>query len=193
MLDSIPTADPEVAVRVTLERGRILNSAGSPADARPLFESAFAAAEGAGFEHLAIDALHMVAIVAPASEQEALNRRALILAATAADPRARQWRASLLNNLGWTLFDRGDLLAALTTFEEALAARVEQGKPAEIQVARWCIGRTLRALGRLDEAFAIQQSLAAEHAAAGTTDPYVQEELTALESALKAGSPPNRE
>jgi tetratricopeptide (TPR) repeat protein len=95
--------------------------------------------------------------------------------------------------LGWTLFDRGDLADALTTFEEALAARVEQGKPAEIQVARWCIGRTLRALGRIDEALASQQSLAAEHAAAGTTDPYVQEELAALESALRAGLPPNPE
>jgi Tfp pilus assembly protein PilF len=176
-----------------LERGRVLNSSGAPQAARPLFESAFDAATAAGFEHLAIDALHMVAIVAPAAEQESLNRQALDLAAAADDPRARQWRGSLLNNLGWTLFERGDLADALATFEEALAARLEQGKPAEIQVARWCVARTLRALGRYDEAFAIQQALAAEHAAAGTADPFVQEELAELKLALTAGSPPNPE
>jgi tetratricopeptide (TPR) repeat protein len=131
----------------------------------------------------------MIAIVAPPAEQEPLNRQALALAAGASDPRARDWRASLLNNLGWALFDRGDLAAALTTFEEALAARIEQDKPGDIQVARWCVARTLRALGRFEEALAIQQALAAEHAAAGTSDSYVDEEL----AALTTGLPPNPE
>jgi tetratricopeptide (TPR) repeat protein len=127
----------------------------------------------------------MVAIVAPAAEQESLNRRSLALAAGAEYPRARQWRGSLLNNLGWTLFERGDLEDALEVFEQALAARVQQGKLIEIQVARWCIARTLRGFGRFDEALAIQEALAAEHALAGTSDPYVQEELAKLESVLK--------
>jgi tetratricopeptide (TPR) repeat protein len=135
----------------------------------------------------------MVAIVAPASEQEALNRQALALAAAADDPRARDWRASLLNNLGWTLFDRGDVADALAVFNDALAARIQQGKANETQVARWCVARTLRELGRFDEALAIQEALAAEHAAAGTADPYVQEELAALKTALTEGSPPNPE
>jgi tetratricopeptide (TPR) repeat protein len=189
LLDSLPRDDAEVATRVDLERGRVLNSRGSPDGARPLFESAFASATEAGFEHLAVDALHMLAIVAPAADQEALNRRALDVAAGASDPRARDWRASLLNNLGWAIFERGDFGGALAVFEDALAARIEQGKPGNIQVARWCVARTLRALGRLDEALAIQQSLAAEHDAAGTSDPYVQEEL----AILTAGSPPNPE
>jgi tetratricopeptide (TPR) repeat protein len=170
-----------------LEMGRVANSSGTAAGARELFESAFAAASEAGFEQLAIDALHMVAIVAPASEQEALNRRALELAAAADDPRARDWRASLLNNLGWAIFERGDYTEALGVFEDALAARIEQGKPAQTQVARWCVARTLRALGRYEEALAIQEALAAEHAAAGTSDPYVAEEL----AALRSGSPPS--
>jgi len=197
LLDSLSGAEPELQVRVLLERGRVLKSRGAPGEARPLFEDALAAATDAGFEHLAVDALHMVAIVAPPAEQEALNRRALDLAAGADDPRARDWRASLLNNLGWSLFERGDHEAALGLFEDALAARIEQGKPGNIQVARWCIARALRALGRLNEALAIQQALAAEHAAAGTTDPYVQDELTELVAAIQAtptaGSPPNPE
>lgn len=184
MLESLPIDDPETRVRVLLERGRVLNSGGSPADARPLFSSAFDAASEAGFEHLAIDALHMVAIVAPAEERDALNRQALRLAGEAADPRARQWRASLLNNIGWTAFERGDFADALAMFEDALAARLEQGKLTEIQIARWSIGRTLRALGRIDEALALQRSLADEHRGAGTSDPYVDEEIEACEREL---------
>ena len=164
-------------MRVLLERGRVLNSSGSPNDARPLFDAAFAAASEIGFEHLAVDALHMIAIVAPPAEQDELNHRALELAAGASDPRARRWRASLLNNLGWTAFDRGDHDGALALFEEALAERVVQGKTAEIQVARWCVGRTLRALGRVHDALAIQRSLAHEHAQAVTSDQYVADEI----------------
>ena len=140
-----------------------------------------------------IDAFHMLAIVSPPEMQDVLNGRALRLAAYARDPRARQWRAALLNNMGWTAFDRGEYPAALGRFEDALEARIDQGKPAEIQIARWSVGRTLRALGRFDEALAIQESLAAEHKAAGTSDAYVDEELAALEAALKAGSPPTPE
>lgn len=181
-------------MRVYLERGRVLNSSGSPVEARPLFEAAFAAATDGGLEQLAIDALHMVAIVAPPEEQDALNRRALDLAEAASDPRARQWRASLLNNLGWSAFERGDYPEALRLFEDALAERIEQGKAPEILIARWCIGRTLRALGRLDEALALQRSLAAELTAAGKADPYVDEEIAQLlKAGLTGGSPPNPE
>ncbi len=186
ILADLPTEPLELAVRSMLEMGRVANSSGAPNDARPLFDGAFRAASEAGFEHLTVDALHMVAIVAPSEEQEALNRQALELASAADDPRARDWRASLLNNLGWAIFDRGDYADALAVFEDALAARLAQDKAAEIQIARWCIGRTLRALGRFDEALAIQEALAAEHAAAGTTDPYVDEEL----AALRAEAPP---
>jgi tetratricopeptide (TPR) repeat protein len=159
----------------------VLNSSGHPDEARPRFEAAFGAASEARLEFLAVDALHMLAIVAPRAEQNALNQRALDLAESATDPRARQWRGSLLNNMGWSAFDRGDLDTALALFEDALAAREEQGKQSEILVARWCIGRCLRELARVDEALAIQLELAAELTAAGKTDQYVDEELSILQ------------
>ena len=169
-------------MRVALERGRVMHSAGEADAAKPLFEAAFAAASDAGFEFLAIDALHMLAIVASPEKQDALNGRALSLASAAKDPRARQWRGSLLNNMGWSAFDRGDLDVALKLFEDALDARLEQGKESEIVVARWCIARTLRELGRNDEALAIQLELADQLKAAGKTDQYVDEELAALQT-----------
>ena len=177
-------SDSEVGVRVLLEIGRVINSRGEPGAARARFEAAFEAASAAGFEFLAVDALHMLAIVAPADSQDALNRRALELASFASDPRARQWRGSLLNNLGWTALERGDLPAALSLFEDALSARFEEGKQSEILVARWCVARTLREMGRVDEALAIQLQLADEHRTAGSSDPYVDEEIAACRALL---------
>jgi tetratricopeptide (TPR) repeat protein len=181
LLAELPTDTPEVRVRVLLERGRVLNSSGDPAGARPLFDAAVEAATEAGLDFLAIDALHMAAIVAEPSEQDALNRHALALASAAADPRARQWRASLLNNMGWAAFDRGALDEALSLFEDAVVEREAQGKPGELLVARWCMARTLREMGRGPEALAIQRELTAAHRAAGTSDPYVDEEIAALQ------------
>ena len=190
--------DREVSVRLMLENGRVINSragaggtggTGAPSGARPLFELAYASAAEAGFEHLAIDALHMVAIVeSEPSEQAALNERALLMADAASDPRARDWRASLLNNLGWARFSEGSHDSALEVFQDAVAARIAQGKVAETQIARWCVARTMRALGRVEEALAIQTSLAEEHAAAGTSDSYVDEEIAACKAELAAAA-----
>ena len=66
--------------------------------------------------------------------------------------------------------------AALAFIEDAIAFRKEQGKADEIRVAEWCFARTLRSLGRHDEALAIQQRLEAE----GTEDGFVAEELGEL-------------
>ena len=49
VLDDLATNDPEVAVRVSLERGRLLRrSAGQPDESRPHFESAAASPRVAG-------------------------------------------------------------------------------------------------------------------------------------------------
>ena len=154
----VAAPEVELAVRVLLERGPVLNSSGSPADARPLLEAAYERASSAELEHLAIDALHMVAIIAPADEQVAHTERARTLASRASDPRARDWRASLLNNVGWARFEAGEYEAALPLFTEAVEERIGQGKAREIGVARWSVGRTMRALGRNDEALAAQGS-----------------------------------
>jgi tetratricopeptide (TPR) repeat protein len=186
-LDLVEARDqmpPELRVRVALERGRVLNSSGSPAAARPLFERAYELAAAAGLEHLTVDALHMVAIVAAPGEQATLNEQALAIASAASDPRARDWRASLLNNLGWARFEAGEYAEALALFGEAVDERVRQGKPRQIGVARWAVARTLRALGRIEEALAAQNDLVLWLAAAQMTDSYVEEEIGECLAAL---------
>jgi Tfp pilus assembly protein PilF len=185
LLNELPDdEDEELRVRILLERGRVMNSAGDPDRALPEFQMASETAQNEGLEHLAVDAIHMLAIVAAPSEQDGLNSRALELAESATDPRARQWRGSLLNNMGWSAFDRGDVDVALRLFNQALAAREEQGKPSEIFVARWCVARALREKGSVDEALAIQLQLAEELRAAGKSDNFVEEEIAACRAAL---------
>ena len=178
LLEALPSAqDTELDVRLLLERGRVLNSSGRSGEARPLFEEAQARATDAGLEHLAIDALHMVAIVAPPEEQLALNEQAIAMAEAASDPRARQWLASLYNNIGWTQFDAGNLDEALGLFERALQERLKRGQLRETNIARWAVARTLRAMGKVDQALAEQQDIRRSNAQAGIDDPYVDEEI----------------
>jgi tetratricopeptide (TPR) repeat protein len=180
VLDRLSSTDPEAATYLALERGRVLRSSGREEEARPHFERAVQIAADAGLEALHVDALHMVALVAPADEQLALTEQALAVARGATDQRARDWDASLLNNLGMTYADAGDFDRALTAFEEALAARERIGDPATIRVARWMIAWALRNLGRREEALEMQRALKAELEAAGATDEYVDEELALL-------------
>lgn len=172
-----PAGDPEVAVRILLERGRVANSAGDPEAARPDFEAAAELAREAGLEFLAVDALHMVAIVAPPPEQAAWHDRAIELAEGADDPRARRWLGSLYNNAGWTRFEAGAHDAALRLFERALEERRATGTAREIATARWAVARGLRAVGRTAEALAAQEALRQDNVALGIDDPFVSEEL----------------
>jgi len=138
ILDSIRANgddDLEVAARTRLERRRILNTRGDRDEARSRFQAAFDRATSAGLENLAVDALHMIAIVSPPDEQLIANERAIALAKTANDPRARGWLPSLYNNTGWTHFEAGNLDKALKLFELALDERLKLDKPREIGIA----------------------------------------------------------
>jgi tetratricopeptide (TPR) repeat protein len=175
---ALPGAGAEPRVRTLLERGRLWRSAGEPQRARPLFEQAVEQADAARLPELAIDALHMVALVEPeTTAQIEINQRALDRARSSTDPRARRWEASLANNIGMSLMDAGRHAEALQSFRSALAARERQGARPDIRVARWMVAWALRHLGRHDEALEMLHTLEREHAAAGSTDPYVFEEI----------------
>lgn len=180
LLDTLEPGDPEVDARVDLERGRLLRSSGDPEAARTLFEEAAHRAAEAGLDDLRVDALHMVALVVPPEERLAAHEAALAAARASRDPRARDWDASILHNIGMTLADAGDHAAALVAFTEALEARERIGDTDLIRVARWMVAWSLRHLGRAEEALALQRALKAELVAVGRDDPYVDEELALL-------------
>lgn len=171
-------------VRVDLERGRLRRSSGDNEAALPLFESAFAAATGAGELFLAADAAHMAALAAPDRDGfVAWTRRGVDVAAT--DDSARYWLGPLLNNLGWELFGAGDLEDALDAFEHALVERERDPEnEAGIALARYAIGKTLRALGRPADAVAVLEQTVAWADAEGKPDGWFHEELAESYAAL---------
>jgi len=180
VLDGLAGDSDEVMVRTALERGRLLRSGGDAEAARPHFEEAAARAGRAGLEELQVDALHIVAIVAAPEDQLRLNEEALAIARAAATPAARDWDASLLNNIGMTYADAGDFEQALPTFQEALTACERIGDPGRIRIARWMVAWSLRNLGRRGEALEMQKALKRELDSIGETDSYVDEELALL-------------
>lgn len=172
-------------VRYLLERGRALNSSGQAERARPLFLEAWELGRAHGEDFHAIDAAHMVAIVAPPEESTAWNLKALELAEQTPDMRAKKWLGSLYNNMGWTAHEQGDYEEALRLFEKALTAQEAQGDAKLIRVARWCVARALRSLGRVEEALEMQRGLLRDYAGVGETDGYIFEELGECLLALK--------
>ena len=175
-----------VRVRYLLERGRRDNSSGHRDRAYAWFQQALVATVDdalPGADYYRVDTLHMLAIAAPPARQRAWNLQALATADGSADPRTRGWRGSLLNNLGWTMHERGDDDAALAYWQDALSAFEAKGDTSAIRIARWTVARGLRAVGRLDEAEAMQRALADELDAANAPDGDVFEELAEIAAA----------
>lgn len=172
-------------IRYFLERGRLFNSSGDPGQARPCFEQALDLATQLNEDFYAVDALHMLAIVAPPDRYLTLNRQAVQRAESSADARARNWLGSLYNNLGWVYHDLGEYASALEAFERAEAYRRAKGSVPEIRIAVWCVARTLRSLKRIEEALSKQMALKAEFESVGESDGFVFEEIAECLLALK--------
>ncbi len=182
LLDStlplLDAAGKRARVRYLLERGRTFNSSKMQEKAVPLFTEAWSRAQEAGYDFHAVDAAHMLAIATPAAEHMEWNQKAISIAEKSKDAKARNWLGSLYNNIGWDFFDQKKFESAREMFEKALGARVEQKKLAEIRIAKWCIAKTLRKLGKADSALVVQQQLEKEWRDSGEEqDGYVFEEL----------------
>jgi tetratricopeptide (TPR) repeat protein len=169
--------DDRTRIRYLLERGRAFNSSGDKPKAQPLFLEAFKLAQGLKEDFLAVDTAHMIAIIEPPHAALAWNEKAVALAEKSEDERARNWLGSLYNNIGWTYHGQGRFEEALIAFKKALDAREAQGKREPILIARWCVARCFRSLGRLNEAFAAQHLLLLDREEDGKPDGYVHEEI----------------
>lgn len=134
VLSTLPVTIPAVAVRIALERGRLRNSAGDPAAARPLFELAAEAAAAAHLTFLWVDALHMLAIV-DADHSAEWTERALEVLDPTTEPRTLRWLVSLHNNAGWAHLDAGRRGDAIAEFERAMDAAARWGTPQQRQWA----------------------------------------------------------
>lgn len=169
--------DDRSRVRYLLERGRVFNSSGKKDDARPLFLEALDLATKSKKDFYAVDAAHMMAIVEPTEKQLQWNLKALDLAENSADEKARKWKGSLYNNIGWTYFEQRQFEESLLMFEKALEFQQQEGDPNKIMIARWCVAKTLRMMDHTEEALEMQRDLYEQYQAANKKSGYVYEEI----------------
>ncbi len=164
-------------VRYLLERGRAYNSSGLADQARPLFEQAEEMATRLSEDFHAVDAVHMLAILSSPPQSLSLNLRAIQLAESSKQERARNWLGSLYNNTGWSYHDLGDYESALEMFQKAETCYKSKGRVNETRTARWTVARTLRSMNRVAEALSHQIELEKEFETTGEEDGYVFEEI----------------
>ena len=176
--------DAIARARIELERGRLRRSGGDPAAARPLFDAAFRLALDADVTFIAVDAAHMAALVAPDLNGFVdWTEQGIEIAGKSRD--SKYWLGPLYNNLGWAYYDEGSYEEALDPFERALAAREEdQENRVAIEIARYAVGKTLRALGRSAEAVPLLEAAVAWADAEGAPDGWFHEELAEEYAAL---------
>jgi tetratricopeptide (TPR) repeat protein len=181
--DGLARSSLAAQARVELERGRVRRSGGDAAAALPHFEAAYALASRTGEDFVAADAAHMAALAAPDRDAMlAWTERGIALAESSAD--AAYWAGPLLNNLGWAHDEAGEYAHALDAFERALRAREAAGDPAETEIARYAVGKALRAIGRPGEAAALLERAVAWAEASGPPDGWFYEELAECYAAL---------
>ena len=175
MLDTTPAV---VRIRYLLERGRLYNSSGRADTSKVFFLEAWGEAMEAGEDGYCVDALHMLGIVTPPTEQLRWNLKAMAYAEQSENEKARRWLGPLYNNIGWSYHDLAEYEKALELFEKSLQWRIEQNDDVGTRIAKWTIGRAYRSLGRIDEAIAMQQALLDEINEKNLDpDGYVHEEL----------------
>jgi tetratricopeptide (TPR) repeat protein len=173
-------------VRIDLERGRLRRSSGDPGAALPLFESAFQAAVEAAELALAADAAHMAALAAPNRETMlSWTQAGIDVAESSADPSVRYWLGPLLNNVGWEHHESGEYEQALAAFQRALDERErDPANRAAIEIARYAVAKTLRALGRPAQAAPLLEQAVAWAESEGEPDGWFHEELAQAYSDL---------
>jgi tetratricopeptide (TPR) repeat protein len=191
----ITQAGAEAQTRYWLELGRTWASAThkpeqltpqAKTQARDAYDRALATAKAAKLDALAIDTVHMYAFVDTDPESGIKwADEGLKLAKASTLPAARRWEATLRNNRGVALNQLKRHDEALAELKTALQLTEADGDNARIRVAHWMVANTLRLMGRLDEARAIQLRLEREWDADKQPDPYVFEELEAIYKAQR--------
>ena len=180
-----PGANPVAELRLLLENGRYLALSGSVARANDVFAKAWLLAGETSETYMAIDAALMLSFTRPQKAQYEWLQKAMELASSTQDEEARMWLVQLLVLDGWISFDARSYEKALTSFERALL------QPSVLKDERkgfrilWSKGKTLRALGHVQEALAIHDSLRISMQKLGKVSGYVYLEIAECQQLLK--------
>ena len=179
---------PLPRVRLLLERGRVINSSGSPLDSAPLFLKAWEIARAGFLDDYAVDAAHMLGIVLDPEAALEWNERACQAAEESNDQRAKNWLGALYNNIGWTYHSKVDYKTALNFFQKDEQWYAERDMTTQMRIARWSAAKMQRLLGETGIALATQFQLEKELMDINEQDGYVYEEIAECLLALKKES-----
>ena len=143
-------SDPMGWSRYLGVRGRFEWQDNELAAARATFDTMYTYCSVNALHGRAVDAAHMIAIVAETPEEQIEWGRKGIEAAEAAE--GEQWLGPLWNNLGATYWDNKQFDSALACYERAREYHWRHSNELAKLFADYHIGMTLRHLGRHDEA-----------------------------------------
>lgn len=176
-------ADPQLAcpvsikIRWLLERGRLYISDKTPSQARVNLVEAWTLAKNSGEDHFVVEIAQMMAIIEPQKHQQEWIAKAIQVAESSPQPKAKRWLGSLFASLGWKLYDLRQFENAFETFQKSLSHLKVHGSAREVFIARWSTGKVLRTMGKTEEALVIQKALLAELGIGGVRDGRLYEEL----------------
>ena len=172
------SADTSTRVRYLLERGRIFNVTKETNTAQPLFDQAWTLANDNNMEYESVEAAAMLATTADDPEDQlAWAEKALAIVEASDDARTQSWLGTLYHSVGGAYYRMERYKRALEHFEKSLTWREARRDPAAIRDSKWSLGRAMRRVGRIQDALALQQSLAEQYISIGEESGYVQEEL----------------
>jgi tetratricopeptide (TPR) repeat protein len=183
--DARPAVKMRAMIRYELERGRVFNSSNRKAEAIPHFERALEQGIEMKEDVLAVDAAHMLGIATMGDTALDWNERAVQMAESSDNPKAKGWLGALYNNIGWTYHDMGKYDVALDYFERDLKWYEERKLENQSRIAKWSIAKMHRLLGDPANAFEEQKAIL-EEIEDKKIDPdgYVFEELGECSLAL---------
>jgi tetratricopeptide (TPR) repeat protein len=178
LLDTIEkrlTPDTKLArVRYLLERGRAMNSSGNPEDSRPLFEEAYVLADEIHEARLAIDAVHMIAIVEPDPHKQ-IEWNLKGIEQVESDASQMGWLHALYNNIGESYSAIQDYSNALVYFNMLLELQKERGEPDIYTIKD--VARVSRLSGDPTASLKLMQPVFDELSSQNKDDGWIREEL----------------
>lgn len=176
---------PTAKIHWLLEGGRLSILEKTPSQARPKFIEAWTLAIGSGEDLLAVDAATMMAQIEPRKLQQDWIEKGIRIAEKSSQDSAKERLGGLYTSSAWRLYDLRQFELALASFQKALTQFKANGSKREVFVARWSIGKSLRAMNRTEEALEVQNILLSELGVEDAKDGRLFEELAECLHALK--------
>jgi len=130
-------------------RGRFEWTAKEMETAAATFEELYDYCETMGLYERAVDATHMLAIVAPATEKFEWATKGIAMAEAG---ELTGWLGPLWNNMGWDYVDAGEYEKGLEALENARTYHYESGQELSKLIADYSVAHVKRMMDNLDEA-----------------------------------------